>query len=242
MHAWFAEKSKEDCWSEQDWERFLAAEAVSRAKFLELSETLKEHPQRERVIAEEMGWAEVLDRCRSEHRHCGQCGREMDCELHQVCRFWSAAAGDAWSEDSAPLDWSGLEEVEAYRRTRDFSLEVSRRLSSLMDAEAGTESLALAAISAACRAAALVARARPQDSRGFSFADHLEGCRRAQQRLDDCRRALLALQSGLPAQSGLAELLALADDAQRGIEEWVRELESFETSWPARSADPGREG
>ncbi len=46
----------EQPWNEEQWERFLHRSDVRSAKFGELLETLMDHPDRDEIIAREMGW------------------------------------------------------------------------------------------------------------------------------------------------------------------------------------------
>ncbi|HID23282.1 MAG TPA: hypothetical protein EYP14_12885, partial [Planctomycetaceae bacterium] len=43
-------------WTEEEWERLLQWSDLRAARFEELFETLRDHPDRDRIIAEEMGW------------------------------------------------------------------------------------------------------------------------------------------------------------------------------------------
>ena len=48
-------------WDEYDWERFLQQQELRTEKYMELLEKYLNHPQRDELIAKEMGWTHLLD-------------------------------------------------------------------------------------------------------------------------------------------------------------------------------------
>src|SRR5262245_15323787 len=53
--------SDEGPWTEAQWEGFIRRQEARADRFGELFETLREHPQRDSIIAREMGWEEEDD-------------------------------------------------------------------------------------------------------------------------------------------------------------------------------------
>ena len=53
--------SSDKPWNEQQWERFIQRSEARSARFEELLETLMYHPDRETLIAKEMGWDHLLN-------------------------------------------------------------------------------------------------------------------------------------------------------------------------------------
>ena len=51
----------ERVWDEYDWERFLQQQDHKTEKYMELLETYLDHPQRDQIIAQEMGWTQLLE-------------------------------------------------------------------------------------------------------------------------------------------------------------------------------------
>ena len=47
-------------WDEYDWERFLQEQELRTEKYMELLEKYMDHPQRDEIIAREMGWTHLL--------------------------------------------------------------------------------------------------------------------------------------------------------------------------------------
>jgi hypothetical protein len=51
---------REGIWDEYDWERFLQQQDQRTEKYMELLEKYIDHPQRDEIIAREMGWTQML--------------------------------------------------------------------------------------------------------------------------------------------------------------------------------------
>jgi hypothetical protein len=51
----------ERAWDEYDWERFLQQQDYKTEKYMELLEKYLDDPQRDQIIAQEMGWTQLLD-------------------------------------------------------------------------------------------------------------------------------------------------------------------------------------
>jgi hypothetical protein len=55
------EGASERMWDEYDWERFLQEQDQKTEKYMQLVETYLDDPQRDEIIAREMGWTQLLD-------------------------------------------------------------------------------------------------------------------------------------------------------------------------------------
>jgi hypothetical protein len=55
------ESQPEKIWDEYDWERFLQQQDRKTEKYMELLEKYIDHPERDRIIAREMGWTHLLN-------------------------------------------------------------------------------------------------------------------------------------------------------------------------------------
>src|ERR1700710_308110 len=51
----------ENIWDEYDWERFLQQQDRKTEKYMELLERFIDDPNRDQIIAREMGWNHLLD-------------------------------------------------------------------------------------------------------------------------------------------------------------------------------------
>jgi hypothetical protein len=80
----------EKVWDEYDWERFLREQDLRTERYLELLEKYADHPQRDELIAREMGWV------------------DLDWEEEGL---WEDSEGDELEEELKREDWEGLEEA-----------------------------------------------------------------------------------------------------------------------------------
>src|SRR6266700_3631212 len=55
------ESESEPMWDEYDWERFLQQQDHKTEKYMQLPESYLDDPQRDEIIAREMGWTQLLD-------------------------------------------------------------------------------------------------------------------------------------------------------------------------------------
>ena len=56
-----SDSHSEKAWDEFKWERFLQEQERRTEKYIELLEKYIDHPQRDEIIAEEMGWKHMID-------------------------------------------------------------------------------------------------------------------------------------------------------------------------------------
>src|SRR5947199_8283975 len=55
------EGKPEGIWDEYEWERFLQQQDGKTEKYMQLLETYLDDPERDEIIAREMGWTQLLD-------------------------------------------------------------------------------------------------------------------------------------------------------------------------------------
>src|ERR1041384_64565 len=55
------EGEPERIWDEYEWERFLQQQDGKTEKYMQLLETYLDDPDRDEIIAREMGWTQLLD-------------------------------------------------------------------------------------------------------------------------------------------------------------------------------------
>jgi hypothetical protein len=89
------EGGSERMWDEYDWERFLQEQDQKTEKYMQLVETYLDDPQRDEIIAREMGWTQLLE-----------------------AKDWSAEVDALFDEDGEEEDGSeredGTKSVEAF--------------------------------------------------------------------------------------------------------------------------------
>lgn len=82
------EHEPDRAWDEYEWERFLQQQDHKTEKYMELLEKYLDHPQRDEIIAREMGWTQLTT------------GEDWSDEVDSMLAEESSAAED----DEAPLD------------------------------------------------------------------------------------------------------------------------------------------
>src|SRR3954447_15541234 len=55
------EHEPDRAWDEYEWERFLQQQDQKTEKYMELLEKYLDHPQRDQIIAREMGWTQLVN-------------------------------------------------------------------------------------------------------------------------------------------------------------------------------------
>jgi hypothetical protein len=101
-------------WDEYEWERFLQQQDHKTEKYMELLEKYLDHPQRDQIIAREMGWTQLLNEEEGESWN-----DEVDAMLAEESRAVNGETGDA-GEALAFAD--GFEDHTLYRAA--FALTV----------------------------------------------------------------------------------------------------------------------
>jgi hypothetical protein len=102
-------------WDEYDWERFLQQQEQRTEKYMELLEKYLDHPQRDEIIAQEMGWSQFG------HGEARDWEEEMEAKFEQEMSDIEQIAedDDAEGEEDADGDAHPL-----YRETLAFALEL----------------------------------------------------------------------------------------------------------------------
>ena len=93
-------------WDEYEWERFLQQQDHKTEKYMELLEKYLDHPQRDQIIAREMGWTQLLNEEESD-----SWSDEVDAMLADEAN--SPDDGEAQPEPAAFTD--GFEDHTLYR-------------------------------------------------------------------------------------------------------------------------------
>lgn len=100
-------------WDEYEWERFLQQQDHKTEKYMELLEKYLDHPQRDQIIAREMGWTQLLNEEESD-----SWSDEVDAMLAEEAS--SRENGETQQESAAFTD--GFEDHTLYRAA--FALTV----------------------------------------------------------------------------------------------------------------------
>src|SRR3954470_19039854 len=93
-------------WDEYEWERFLQQQDHKTEKYMELLEKYLDHPQRDQIIAREMGWTQLLNEEESD-----SWSDEVDAMLAEE----SNSRDDTSEQQEPPSFTDGFEDHTLYR-------------------------------------------------------------------------------------------------------------------------------
>jgi hypothetical protein len=93
------EGESERMWDEYDWERFLQQQDHKTEQYMQLLEKYLDDPQRDQIIAREMGWTQLLDE-----------------------RDWSTEGDALWDEEPAEESPPGTDRVPSFDTFEDHNL------------------------------------------------------------------------------------------------------------------------
>jgi hypothetical protein len=97
-------------WDEYDWERFLQQQDHKTEKYMELLEKYLDHPQRDQIIAREMGWTQLMN------------GEDWSEEVDALLDENSDAPVSEAEEEAAAANADSFEDHSLYRAA--FALTV----------------------------------------------------------------------------------------------------------------------
>jgi hypothetical protein len=106
-------EGEEQAWDEYDWERFLQQQDQKTEKYMDLLEKYLDDPQRDQIIAREMGWSPLID------------AKDWSAEVNELLNEDSLPGGeeDAFCQDDrTPTPVDSFEENGLYRAA--FALTV----------------------------------------------------------------------------------------------------------------------
>ena len=192
-------------WDEGDWEAYLDRQDVLEAKYEELFETLRDHPERDEVIAHEMRW-NLPEGALGLYGHPAEA---EDDELHDGRHSFAA----------------DLASIPAYSLVHDFVLEVERRLTARLRDGVGADEDASRAIRAVVEVSSQIASGHSIGYERDTLCGNIACCNRALAGLAECFDGLLALRRrGILPPGEADELLSTGRAASDAVAQRVEEL------------------
>ena len=194
-------------WDEGDWEQFLLRQDALSAKYQELYETLRDHPDRDELIAREMRW-------------------------HLPDEFF-AGSGDEADEFIDDDEWlereeafmADLDAIPAYCLGRGFALTVDRQLSARLRERLSADEGAARTARAAVEAANHIASGHSMGYERDTMCGNIACCNRALASLAECLDGLLALRRrGILTPAEADRLLAAGRQVNDAVAQRVEGL------------------
>ena len=214
-----------DEWDERDWEQFLQRADARTAKYQELYETLAQHPQRDTLIAHEMGWEEELKGCGGSEK-CPSCRRRCECEAYEMMRLVAEPKEMDEDPDSADLIacFEQLRDVPAYCQAQDFSSRVEEYLREHLPGLIDDHDVR-GTLFAAQLVPAQVAGGHGIGYDRASLCGNIANCKRAMRSLDDCLECLgqLHCRRLMPSPAAYA-FIREAESVRVELDRWIEAL------------------
>ena len=115
------EENPDKSWDEYDWERFLQEQERRTEKYMGLIEKYMDHPDRDSIIAREMGWTHLIG------------GETRDWEEEVESSFEDALSDDSGEKPGEEPVTFGFERHPLYRQTVAFSAELDEMFARMGD-------------------------------------------------------------------------------------------------------------
>jgi len=192
-------------WDEDDWGAYFDRQDVLDAKYQELFETLRDHPDCEELIAHEMHWSlpeDSVDPC---------------CPLDEVEDEDALCSHHSFADDLAT--------IPAYSLVHEFALQVERQLTARLRDGVDADEDSSRAIGAAIDVSSQVASGHSIGYERDTLCGNIACCNRALRSLAECFDGILALRRRGVLPFGEAdELLSAGRAASDAVAQRVAEL------------------
>ncbi|MHC4307214.1 MAG: hypothetical protein ACYSR7_01145 [Planctomycetota bacterium] len=209
-------------WDEEDWERFLQKADVRTAKYLELLETLHNHPDCDILIAKEMGWSHKYEDCDYNNGSCDNCGKRDECRIYEINQIF-----DNYTEYGEIIE-SDVEDVKniiAYKKSYELYIKLSKYFRNREGVD--TDEDFLEAISASSKISAKIAGGHGMGYERDSLCGNIANCKRSLKNARICVYSLeiVRAKSTLP-DSDINILISEAIKVEREVLKWIEYLRS----------------
>jgi hypothetical protein len=212
---------EDDDWDEEDWERFLQKADVRTAKYLELFETLHNHPDCDSLIAKEMGWNNKYEDCNYNNRSCDNCGKRDECHIYEVNQvFDNAVEYDETTE-------SDVKDIIAYKKSYNLYIKLSKYFKNSKGVNADADEDELEAISASSMIPAKIAGGHGMGYEKDTLCGNIANCKRS---LKNARKCVYLLEivraKSTGSDRGINKLISEAINVEREVLKRIEYLRS----------------
>ena len=211
-----------DDWDEDDWERFLQKTDVRNAKYMELFETLHNHPHCDVLIAEEMGWSHKYEDCDDKNESCDDCDRSNGCYTHEIGQIF-----DKYIEydEATERDIENVKKITAYKRSYKFCIRLREYFNNNKGIE--TDENVRDAVASSSIVPAKIAGGHGMGYEKDSLCGNIANCKRS---LKNARKCIYSLElvraNALFPESEMNILISEAIKVEREVIKWIEELRS----------------
>jgi len=172
------EENEPEIWDEHRWEEFFRESDKRTDKYSQLLDKYMDHPDRDRIIFEEMGWTHLLEEIDDEHD-----------EWMDEFIIDEVEEGEEWKQLTGyePTDFDSFENLPLYQKAFDFTIDAMKMVNEHL-ADVDDESVNIFARNLAVPSAKIAG--------GFSFGFEPEGLGG---NIANCKRGLKAANQMLDA-------------------------------------------
>ncbi len=214
---------EDDDWDEEDWERFLQKADVRTAKYLELFETLHNHPECDNIIAQEMGWSQKYEDCSYGNESCGNCEKSNECYIFEINQMFDNSVE---YDETTGRDIEDVEKIEAYKKSYDLYMRLNKYFEN--SSEIDTDEDVFEAISASSMVSAKIAGGHGMGYEKDSLCGNIANCKRSLKSAKVCVNSLemVRAKSTFP-ESDINSLICEAIKVEREVMKWIEYLRSI---------------
>ncbi len=210
-------------WDEEDWERFLQKADVRTAKYLELFETLHNHPDCDSLIAKEMGWSHKYEDCDyNSNGSCDNCGKRDECRIYEINQIFDNSTE---YDEIIESDVEDVKKIIAYKKSYELYIKLSKYFRNREGVDADEDFLE--AISASSKISAKIAGGHGMGYERDSLCGNIANCKRSLKNARICVYSLeiVRAKSTLP-DSDINILISEAIKVEREVLKWIEYLRS----------------
>jgi hypothetical protein len=209
-------------WDEEDWERFLQKADVRNAKYMELFETLHNHPDCDDLIAKEMGWDHKYEDCDGKNISCDDCEKNNECHIYEINQIFDKSIE---CHEATERDVEDVKKITAYKRSYEFCIRLREYFKNNRGIE--TDENAGDAITASSIVPAKIAGGHGMGYEKDSLCGNIANCKRSLKNASKCIYLLeLVRASASFPEDEMNVLVGEAIKVEREVTKWIDELRS----------------
>jgi hypothetical protein len=213
---------EDDDWDEDDWERFLQKADVRNAKYIELFETLHNHPDCDGLIAKEMGWDHKDEDCDDKNKSCDDCEKSNECHIYEINQIFDNSIG---YDETTERDVEDVKKITAYKKSYEFCIRLRKYFKNSKGID--TDENIIEAISASSIVSAKIAGGHGMGYGKDSLCGNIANCKRSLKNAGKCIYSLeLVRANALFPESEMNILISEAIKVEREVIKWIEELRS----------------
>lgn len=213
---------EDDDWDEEDWERFLQKADVRNAKYIELFETLHNHPDCDGLIAKEMGWDHKYKDCDDKNKSCDDCEKSNECHIYEINQIFDNSIG---YDETTERDVEDVKKITAYKKSYEFCIRLRKYFKNSKGID--TDENIIEAISASSIVSAKIAGGHGMGYGKDLLCGNIANCKRS---LKNARKCIYSLElvraNALFPESEINILISEAIKVEREVIKWIEELRS----------------